>query len=325
MAAHSYPELTPLLRWGRAEYQHPGHWWGTGNRCGHDPLKGEFERYQPPETQRALPKVQQMLLDGVREYYEQPRILPTLSNLSGKANNDGSPRSNRSEGRAAECLVLSAIIQYADFASMRVGTPRPDGAFLPRSCGELAKVAGLTEPGCDPSYPQPSQRFWRAFRRLKLAGAFTVHQQYETQPDGSKRARPAIKQLSMQFLVCLGKVGWQKLKEFRTWCSNKLKKLRRKHREQFPEQHDAEQARRQMATAQAAEEGIQTRLPIKRRGRRDTPDADPDLEAQRRYNREINDYFAHVMANNPGASAAEVRELVRLRYPPYEVWLQQQR
>ncbi|MEQ5769992.1 hypothetical protein NFH98_20690, partial [Halomonas sp. H33-56] len=228
--------------WGRTPYKHPGNWLGTGNRCGHNPERGEFDRYAIPETRR-LPRVQQQLLEGARDYYHAPGILPTLSNLSGKANADGSPRQNRSEGRAAESLVLSAIINHLDFASLRVGTPKPDGTFVSRSCGELARVAGLLAPNSDPDHPEPSQRFWRAFRRLKIAGAFTVHKQYEERPDGSKRARPAIKAVSMQFLVCLGKVGYQKLKEFRTWASNKLKKLRRKHRERFPEANDAAQAR----------------------------------------------------------------------------------
>lgn len=308
------------LMWGRSAYKHPGKWLGTGNRCGHDPAKGEFERYQAPETKRELPKVMQKLLDAINDYYHSPEILPTLSNLNGKANADGDPRSNRSEGRAAECLVLSAIVTHTDFASLRVGTPTRDGGFIPRSCGELAKVAGLLAPNSDPERPEPSQRFWRAFRRLKLAGAFTVHRQYETRPDGSKRARPAIKAVSFHFLVALGKVGYDALKKFRTWCSNRLKKQRAKHREQFPEKNDAQQARHKLATKQAGDTGITAHFTKQRRGPRDIPDVDVEKERQRQYSREVNDYFAQVVANNPGASTAEVRALVRIKYPPYEVW-----
>lgn len=308
------------LTWGRSAYPYPGQWLGTGNRCGHDPAKGEFERYQAPETKRDLPRIMQKLLDGIHDYYSTPEVLPTLSNLNGKANSDGNPRCNRSEARAAECLVLKAIVTHTEFATLRVGTPTRDGGFIPRSCGELAKVAGLLAPGSDPTKPEPSQRFWRAFRRLKLAGAFTVHRQYETLPDGSKRARPAIKAVSFHFLVALGKVGYENLKKFRTWCANRLKKARAKHREQFPEQHDAQQARHKLATKQTGETGITALFNKQRRGRRDMPDANAEKERQRQYNRQRNDYFAQVVANNPGASVAEVNALVRIKYPPYEVW-----
>lgn len=309
------------LTWGRSTYTHPGRFWGTGNRCGHDPAKGEFERYQAPEMKRELPRVMQKLLEGARAYYEAPSTLPTLSNLNGKANADGNPRCNRSEARAAESLVLSAIITHTDFATLRVGTPTQDGGFIHRSCGDLAKVAGLLDAKhSTDDHPEPSQRFWRAFRRLKLAGAFTIHQQYETLADGSKRARNAIKAVSFQFLVALGKVGYEALKKFRTWCSNRLKKSRAKHREQFPEQYDAAKARHHVATKQVSETGIKTHLPKVRRGPRDIPDANSEKEQQRHYSRMVNDYFTHVASNNPGASAAEIRALVRKKYPPYEVW-----
>lgn len=308
------------LTWGRSTYTHPGHFWGTGNRCGHDPAKGEFERYQAPTT-RKLPSVMQKLLDGVRDYYNAPSTLPTLSNLNGKANADGNPRCNRSEARAAECLVLSAVITHTDFASLRVGTPTQEGGFIHRSCGELARVAGLLDDKASTEqHPEPSQRFWRAFRRLKLAGAFTVHQQYETLADGSKRGRPAVKAVSFQFLVALGKVGYAGLKSFRDWCTKRLKKARAKHREQFPEQSDAVKARRFVATKQTSETGIKTHRPKVKRGPRDLPDANNEKEQQRHYSRMVNDYFAQVASNNPGASEAEIRALVRKKYPPYDVW-----
>lgn len=305
------------LKWGRSAYRYPGRWLGTGNRCGHRPDKGEFERFTAPTTARPLPKIMQQLLDGVRTYYNSPAILPTLSNLNGRANADGRPRCNRSEARAAEVLVLQAIITHTEFASLRVGTPRPDGSFLNRSCGELAKIAGLEAPGCDPERPEPSQRFWRAFRRLKNAGAITVHQQYEVRPDGSKRARFAIKALNPDFLLALGKVGYQALKQFRDRCSNQLKKWRRRHREKFPAEYDAGQARRRLAMGQRGDDW-KSALPKQRRGPHGgLPDVDAEREAQRQYNQQATAYMASVMANNPGASHREVLELVRTKYPPW--------
>ena len=305
------------LMWGRSAYPHPGKWLGTGNRCGHDPLKGEFHRYSTPETRRSLPKVQEKLLEGVHEYYRNPEILPTLSNLSGKANSDGSPRSNRSEARAADCLVLSAILQHTEYATLRVGTPQPDGSFVPRSCGELAKVAGLLEKGCDPERPEPSKRFWRAFERLRLAGAIKVHRQYEVLEDGSKRARPAIKNLSFQFLVCLGKVGFAQLKKFRDHCSNRLKKVRRQYRERFPAKGDAAQARRNLVVGQAGEGiDIKSLLPPVKRGPRDLPMANQDKQAIKNDSLDQLAFIAEVKRANPGATDAQVLELMRKKYPP---------
>lgn len=311
------------LRWGKAAYPYPGKFWGTGNRCGHDPQKGEFERFNKPTTQRELPKAQQKLLELVQRYYESPAMLPTLSNLNGRRNLDGNPRSNRSEARAAESLVLSAIIQHLDFASLRVGTPRPDGTFKPRSCGELAKVAGLLAPGCDPSYPQPSERFNRAWRRLKLAGAFTVHQIAVKRPDGSTRARPAIKHVNEDFLVALG-IGYSKLKELRDWASRSLKRAKKRFAEQFPGEGDAKKARANLVTGKIAGGGGRSYMPKDRRGPRDTPDVNPSKQRQREYSQEVLRWTAEVSANNPNASPREVRELVNKKYPPYQVWLAQQ-
>lgn len=307
----------PSLRWGKSPYKHPGRFLGTGNRCGHSPEKGEFDRYNAPQTARKLPSTQQKLIEAARAYYYSPASLPSLSNLNGRANADGQPRSNRSDGRAAEALVLCAIIQQTEFSSLKVGTPRPDGGFIPRSCRELAQIAGLTVFNSNSKRPEPSQRFWRAFRRLKLAGAFTVHQQYEERPDGSKRARPAIKHVSDDFLVALGAVGYAKLKEFRSWCSNRLKKAKKKHREQSPEAHDAADARRKVLQEQNDKTGLLARLTKNLRGPRDVPDADAEKESQRQYNVERNAYQAQIEAQNPGAAPEMIRQLVNIKFPPY--------
>lgn len=319
MDAATQAQQSPLY-WGRARYEHPGKFWGTGNRCGHNPENGEFERYCAPQTKRQAPKLLQSLVEGAKAYYKRPALLPTLANLSGKANADGNPRCNRSEARAAESLILAAIIQYTEFASLRVGTPLPDGGFKPRSCAEIARVAGLLAPGSTPEAPEPSQRFWRGFRRLKIAGAFTVHQQYEEKPDGTKRARPAIKLLNADFLLALGRVGYQRFKEFRDWCSNRIKKARRKYREQFPAEYDAAQARSRLAMGKGPKA-----MKKQRRGPADLPDVRDELEAQRQYNRESSAYMSQVVRDNPGASYDQVLKLVRIKYPPFQEWLDRQR
>lgn len=308
------------LTWGRRPYDHPGKFLGTGNRCGHNPAQGEFERYCAPKKKGKLPYELQALVDAARDYYKRPSLLPTLANLNGKSNSDGNPRCNRSEARAAESLVLSAIIQYTEFASLRVGTPLADGGFKHRSCGEIAAVAGLLAPGSTEAYPQPNQRFWRAFRRLKIAGAFTVHKQYEIKPDGSKRARPAVKLLNPDFLLALGRIGFQKFEKFRKWCSNRIKKDRRKHHEQFPAARDAAEARRRLAMAGTGPKAMHKQ----RRGKADLPDVRDEKELQRQYNRQSAAYMNEVANANPGATYDQILQLVRIKYPPFQDWLDRQ-
>ncbi|EOG6961124.1 hypothetical protein ACLH4C_004487, partial [Aeromonas salmonicida] len=169
--------------WGRAHYPHPGKWLGSGNRCGHKPSSPAWHLFKAPETKKPLPYFIQELIERVRHYYAQPTLLPTLANLSGKVNKlSGKPRQNRSEAREAECLVLEALLSRTDFASLRVGTPLPDGRFIHRTMVEIATIAGMVEDAIDKETKQlvnrPTQRFWRAIRRLKIGGAIDIHKQY---------------------------------------------------------------------------------------------------------------------------------------------------
>ncbi|KGK18199.1 hypothetical protein, partial [Vibrio navarrensis] len=226
-----------------------------------------------------IPHVIRKLHEKAVSYYDSPKLLPTLATLNGKTNQDGQPRLNRSEAREAEVLVLCAILNMTEYATLRVGTPLANGDFIPRSCAEIARVAGLVREDGD-----PSQRFWRAFRRLKLAGAFSVHRQYQEMPDGSKRARPAIKNLNFHFLVSLGAVGYEQLKKFRTWCSNKLKQVRIKYREEFPTQNDAKHARNRLRMGQLAK-GVNTHT-FKTKRTKSVADSDQTKELRRQFNLE---------------------------------------
>ena len=246
--------------WGRAHYPHPGKWLGSGNRCGHKPSSPAWHLFKAPETKKPLPYFIQELIERVRHYYAQPTLLPTLANLSGKVNKlSGKPRQNRSEAREAECLVLEAILSRTDFASLRVGTPLPDGRFIHRTMVEIATIAGMVEDAIDKETKQlvnrPTQRFWRAIRRLKIGGAIDIHKQYETLEDGTIRARPGIKTVNMHFLVALGRISYEKLKAFRTHCSKALKRDSDSHKQQFPDRHDPEIANRRLREQQR-EKGI---------------------------------------------------------------------
>ncbi|WP_438403849.1 plasmid replication protein repA, partial [Aeromonas veronii] len=207
-----------------------------------------------------MPHFIQTLIDKVRDYYAKPSLLPTLANLSGKINKlSGKPRQNRSEAREAESLVMQAILSRTDFASLRVGTPLPDGRFIHRTMVEIATIAGMVEDAIDKETKQlvkrPTQRFWRAIRRLKVAGAIDIHQQYETKEDGAIRARPGIKTVNQHFLVALGRISYEKLKAFRTHCSKALKRDSDSHKQQFPDMHDPEIANRRLRDKQR-EKGI---------------------------------------------------------------------
>lgn len=309
---------TPYM-WGRSRYPHPGKFLGSGNRCGHNPDNPAWDLFTPPETKKDIPHVMRKLLDGIRAYYSRPELLPTLANLNGKRNADGNPRLNRSEAREAEALVMGAIIHLTEFSTLRVGTPLPNGGFVPRSCAEIATVAGLLDPASTPDEVRPSQRFWRAFRRLKIAGAFEVHRQYEEREDGSKRARPAVKNLNMHFLVAIGRVGYEALKKFRTWCSRKLSGARAEFAEQFPEARDAEIANRHLRDAQG-KVGIKTntRQPARSIS---LPDSNERREQQRQYNLDMAKYAAELLAEHSGKPESWVMSQVRAKYPPFDDWL----
>jgi hypothetical protein len=231
--------------WGRREYQYPGQHLGSGNRCGHNPDKPDLDRLALPKTKSGFrPKIQQALIDAAKDYFFAPQALPLLSNLSRRVNRDGTPRKNRSEGREAESLVLPAILSMTDFCSLRVGTPMPDGTFKPRSMDEIARACGLVVASRDPGETEPvaSRRFYRTIKRLKRAAAITVFEQYEEKPDGTKRARVAIKAVSENFLIALGRVSFAALKEFRDECSRKLRNWRNSFRKARPGDFDAVKA-----------------------------------------------------------------------------------
>lgn len=314
----------------QSNYPYPGRYLGTGNRCGHDPASPAWYLFNVPKTKNNIPHVMRKLLEGVKNYYYSPAMLPTLANLNGKRNIDGQPRLNRSEAREAESLIMAAILHLTEYATLRVGTPLPSGEFIHRSCTEIAQVAGLIDPRSPEDKPEPSQRFWRGFRRLKNAGAFDVHRQYEKiigeyekAPNGmmkpKMRARPAIKNLNFHFLVAIGCVSYEALKKFRTWCSNKLKKARLNHRGRNPEQHDADIARRKIREKQVLG-GTLTNVFKKKRSKA-IPDSNKDKELQRQYSLEMAQYMSDLIASNSGKSLQWARDKAREKYPPFAEWV----
>ncbi len=319
VATISTPQDAPFM-WGRAHYQHPGKWLGSGNRCGHKPTSPAWHLFQAPETKKPLPYFIQDLIERVRHYYAQPTLLPTLANLSGKLNkHSGKPRQNRSEAREAECLVLEAILSRTDFASLRVGTPLPNGQFIHRTMVEIATIAGMI----DPITGLPTQRFSRAIRRLKIGGAIDVHQQYETQNDGSIRARPGIKTVNMHFIVALGRISYEKLKAFRTRCSKALKNEADEHKKNFPGEHDPEIANRKLREQQR-EKGTKTNPPPAGDKSPVIQDRDQRKELQRQYSRAQLEFATNLYGQYPGRPESWYGDQLR-RFPRLDDWIALQR
>ena len=311
--------------WGRAHYAHPGKWLGSGNRCGHKPSSPAWHLFKAPETKKPLPYFIQELIERVRHYYAQPTLLPTLANLSGKVNKlSGKPRQNRSEAREAECLVLEAILSRTDFASLRVGTPLPDGRFIHRTMVEIATIAGMVEDAIDKETKQlvnrPTQRFWRAIRRLKIGGAIDIHKQYETLEDGTIRARPGIKTVNMHFLVALGRISYEKLKAFRTHCSKALKLDSDSHKQQFPDRHDPEIANRRLREQQR-EKGIKTNPPSSTDKSPVMHDRDKRKELQRQYSQAQLEFATNLYGQYPGRPETWYSEQLRRAFPSLDDWI----
>lgn len=215
------------LTWGRTLYPYPGEYLGTGNRCGHDPARLATDRLSLPEVKNGhRVRVIDRLIKRAQEYFADPASVPLLTYLDKKKNRDGSYRQNRSEGREAQSLVMSAIFAAIDLKSLRVGNYTQRGDFYNLSFFEIASRCSMLVPSKDPENPlMICSRFWRAVKWLKRAKVIEVYEQYEETPDG-KRGRPAIKTVSEKFIRALGGFTKAALKNARDKSSRKVAKYR---------------------------------------------------------------------------------------------------
>lgn len=263
MAADGHQSLS----WGLVPYKYPGLYLGSGNRCGHDPQNFAADRLALPDVAGGHRlQIISKLLKRAEAYFADPASVPLLAYLGGKKNRDGSPRQNRSEGREAEALILSAIIAATDFKSLRVGSYTARGEFNNLSFDDIARRVSLTRVKKDPNNPQlveqvASSRFWRGVARLKRAGAIEIYEQFEETPDG-KRGRPAIKTVSEKFLRRLGGLTKAAMKAVRTKASKKVAKYQtgavqsgvqsQAEAEQLDSDIRSERMRKQMSTKPVA-------------------------------------------------------------------------
>jgi len=199
----------------------------SGNRCDHDPSAPRFfapADHPHTEQHRNRPHILKRLTKAVEDYFDSPKILPTLNAANG------SKRQQRSERREACCAVLGVMIHYLDLVTLRVGIPQPDGgmAGIPMDSKDLddgTHITGIAELAgiC-------LRRAERAVEDLKAAGIITVHSICEKIEEGVYKGYAAIRTVSAKLFDALGLGRWlaherRKAKERR---DKKTEKARRK-------------------------------------------------------------------------------------------------
>lgn len=317
----------------QSNYPHSGRHLGTGNRCGHDPASPAWHKFKQPAKKNKLPLIVQKLIEGIKSYYYAPHdVMPTLAALSGSVNKDGSCRKPRTDGCEPAVLIMQAILQFTEFASLRVGIPRNNGDFINRYCDEIAVVSGLVTDASSPDKVIPSQRFWRGWRKLKASGAFSVHKVYrviegefETKPDGSRapkmRACSAIKVLNPDFLVATKLITYAQLNALRDFCSAKLKKTQQTFVRKNPENTDAKKALNKLKMRQVL--GGSVKNAVAKVNKTVSNIAKPSIssELKRQYGQELAAYASKLSESHPDKPPSWVRERAREKYHSFDIWV----
>lgn len=172
----------------------------VGNRCNHDPKNPRLELDTIPTRRGKLPLVLQKCLDNLQAYYYDRSILRPLAELDvSEKKVTAGKRSNRSEAREAEVLIISAILHSMDLTSLLVGVPNEKYGFVHKSTYELAKMAGLLDPETD----EPHGRFKRTMSRIRRSGMMETTRTTFKSASGEVRAGVGIKRVSEDFVVML--------------------------------------------------------------------------------------------------------------------------
>ena len=158
---------------------------GGGNYCGHQPESPRLTLIKPA-TDKNRPGILRVLQSRIRQYYAAPQTIPSLNAANG------SKRQQRSERREACLLLLSAIIEFTDLASLRCGVPTP-GGFLSLTLDYLTEFTGL--------HPRRAER---AMADLKDANLLTVNQPRQLQEDGTWRGLAAVKAVNRLLFSVFG-------------------------------------------------------------------------------------------------------------------------
>lgn len=172
----------------------------TGNRCNHDPKNPRLELDYIPNRRGSLPAAIKKCLDNLQAYYYDRSILKPLAELDvSEKRVTAGKRSNRSEAREAEVLIISAILHSMDLTSLLVGVPNEKYGFIHKSTYEIAKMAGLLDPDTD----EPHGRFKRTMSRIRRSGMMETTRTTFKSASGEVRAGVGIKKVSEEFIVML--------------------------------------------------------------------------------------------------------------------------
>ncbi len=174
-----------------------------GNFCGHQPNAPRLELLRPT-TAKKRPGILTELQRRVRQYYGAPRYIPSLNAANG------SKRQQRSERREACLLLLNAILEFTDLASLRCGVPT-SGGFISLTLDYLVRYTGLT-----------MRRAERAMADLKRANLLTVSQPRQLQEDGSWRGLAAVKAVNALLFTAFGL--YERLRHERDRATKRLAK-----------------------------------------------------------------------------------------------------
>jgi len=309
---------------------------GSGNRCGHDPHNPLFRNWVGPHAGKKIPIAIQNIAAGVDGYYSNPRAMPALCySKTRKKTKCGKARQNRSELREAEVLLMKAVYFRADWASLRVGTPLPNGKFKPLSHLQLAKImegerlelsgeSGNDDPAArftrfsgKAGKLRPSTRYWAAFKSLSLAGAWDTHKRYHTMEDGTKRAKTSIKVLNIDFIVALTGVPYHAIKALRDYSSSSTKAKRTQFTKDHPGHKDQELAQMKLWTKLLHSAGRSQAKAVKQAVKPTPPKTNekPQDAITKEKHKEINAYMAALAGD--GLDRNEVLRLVKVKYPEY--------
>jgi ribosomal protein S25 len=188
----------------------------TGNRCGHEPNKPEF--YTRPEGKKRLPLVNQLALDEMPNYYQNPKeFLPLLNGaryrrkkLDRKLKKNGCHVKQRTERCEAIVIVAQVLFSICDIVSMRAVTKlNKDGTVEGITMEQIARRGGIS-----------LSRTEEAITDMKLAGYIKVFERNE-KTDGIYTGLPAIRTISPLLYKALG-LG-QKLVDSRKWLYDRKK------------------------------------------------------------------------------------------------------
>lgn len=174
-----------------------------GNFCGHQPDAPRLELVKPT-TDKRRPEILRRLQERIRQYYRSPRYIPSLNAANG------STRQQRSERREACLLLLTAILEYTDLASLRCGVPTSAG-FISLTLDYLVQYTGLH-----------MRRAERAMADLKRANLLTVSQARQLQDDGTWKGLPAVRAVNSALFGAFGML--ERLKHERERATKRLAK-----------------------------------------------------------------------------------------------------